>query len=79
LQHSIDFSLPSPCRRRCHHQHQHWHRHRWHQRCISVGVIVISGGGGGSVVIVLLSSLSLLSLLNADGEKTMRDDPLMQQ
>jgi hypothetical protein len=50
---------------------------------IGIGGIVRIGGigigvGVGIIVTVILSSL-LSSLLNANGEKTMRDDPLMQQ
>ena len=45
---------------------------------ISIGIGVGIGVGVGIIVTVILSSL-LSSLLNANGEKTMRDDPLMQQ
>ena len=43
-----------------------------------IGIGVGIGVGVGIIVTVILSSL-LSSLLNANGEKTMRDDPLMQQ
>jgi hypothetical protein len=43
-----------------------------------IGIGIGIGVGVGIIVTVILSSL-LSSLLNANGEKTMRDDPLMQQ
>ena len=43
-----------------------------------IGIGVGIGVGVGIIVTVILSSL-LSSLLTANGEKTMRDDPLMQQ
>ena len=45
---------------------------------IGIGIGVGIGVGVGIIITVILSSL-LSSLLNANGEKTMRDDPLMQQ
>ena len=47
-------------------------------RISGIGIGLGIGVGVGIIVTVILSSL-LSSLLNANGEKTMRDDPLMQQ